>query len=280
MKERMLELARAHMLALTDIQKRVRRYSSNQVQANSLLSSVQAVALTWFDSVKPALQGAGVSAAVLDALSPCFERLLRLSKSRPAKASLLSAIGDCLTPYKDEIIHRIEISSFATSTGLSIAPYIENLTTDEGEYLAEAQRCLTVNGLRACIVLGWCATIARIHAKIGEIGYDKFSQATADMSAKTTGRFKPFKKKLDVESLSELQRVFDTDLLWVLEYMELIDGNQHQRLRHCFEFRNNSAHPGLAPITGENLYSFYSDISEIVLKNPKLSVVAADAEGG
>jgi hypothetical protein len=49
---------------------------------------------------------------------------------------------------------------------------------------------LDVNALRGCIVLGWCATIARIQAKIAEIGYDKFSSATASMTAKTTGRFK------------------------------------------------------------------------------------------
>jgi hypothetical protein len=153
-------------------------------------------------------------------------------------------------------------------TQVLVLPRIsKGLTTDEGEYLAEAHRCLSVNGLRACIVLGWCATVARIHAKIAEIGFDRFSKASADMNAKTTGRFKPFKKRFEVGSLSELQTVFDTDLLWVLEYMQLIDGNQHQRLRHCFEFRNNSAHPGLAKIKGENLYSFYSDISEIVLRN-------------
>jgi hypothetical protein len=97
------------------------------------------------------------------------------------------------------------------------------------------------------------------------------------MTAKTTGRFKFFKKKYDVESMSELQRIFDTDLLWVLEFLELIDGNQHERLRYCFEFRNNSAHPGLAPIKGANLYSFYSDISEIVLKNEKFALNSAGA---
>ena len=75
------------------------------------------------------------------------------------------------------------------------------------------------------------------------------------MHAKITGRFKPFRKQFTIESKSELQTVFDTDLLWVLEYLELIDNNQHQRLRHCFELRNNSAHPGLAPIKGPNLYS-------------------------
>jgi hypothetical protein len=82
--------------------------------------------------------------------------------------------------------------------------------------------------LRACIVLGWCATVARIHGKIEEIGFDKFSKATEEMKAKTTGRFKPFTKTYAVESLSELQRIFDTDLLFILEYLQLIDSNQQR----------------------------------------------------
>ncbi|OJU14324.1 MAG: hypothetical protein BGN85_00350 [Alphaproteobacteria bacterium 64-11] len=112
-----------------------------------------------------------------------------------------------------------------------------------------------------------------MHAKIGALGFDTFNKATADMAAKQFGRFKPFNKKFVVESASELRRtVFDTDLLWVLEFIQLIDSNQHERLRHCFELRNNSAHPGQAPITGENLYSFYSDITKIVLRNPKFAL--------
>lgn len=84
------------------------------------------------------------------------------------------------------------------------------------------------------------------------------------MKAKTTGRFKPFTKVYVVESRSELQRIFDTDILVILEYLQLIDSNQHARLRHCFDLRNPSAHRGQAPITGENLYSFFSDITQIV----------------
>jgi hypothetical protein len=191
--------------------------------------------------------------------------------TQPMKTVLLPAITQIINPYKD-LVHQIEVGSFSNAGGLSIAPYIEGLPTDEGEYLDEAQRCLSVNALRGCIVLGWCATIARIHTKIADLGFDTFNKATQDMKAKTVGRFKPFNKTFDVDSLSELQRIFDTDLLWVLEFLTLIDGNQHQRLRHCFEFRNNSAHPGLAPITGENLYSFFSDITKIVLKNPNFDL--------
>ena len=186
---------------------------------------------------------------------------------------MVPVIGEAVALYR-ELIHNIETTSFAGQGTLSITPYIDGLDIDEGEYLDEAQRCLTVNGLRACVVLGWCATIARMHKKIEELGYERFSQATVEMAGKTTGRFKFFTKRFSIQSRSELQTVFDTDLLWVLEYLELIDNNQHQRLRHCFEFRNNSAHPGLAPIKGPNLYSFYSDISEIVLKNEKFAVKA------
>lgn len=273
MKDKLLEVTRSRSRSLADIQKRVGRYTGLRIQAGSLLSDVQAVATAWFDQVRPALDTASVNAGLVAFGNDVFDRLLRQAKKvKPTKSSLLSIMGEGTGLYGD-LIHSIEVGTFGSVSALSIAPYVEGLSTDEGEYLAEAQRCLDVNALRACIVLGWCATIARIHMKIEEIGFGRFSQVTVEMAGKTTGRFKFFNKKQSIQSRSELQTVFDTDLLWVLEYLELIDNNQHQRLRHCFEFRNNSAHPGLAPIKGANLYSFYSDISEIVLKSEKFALV-------
>ena len=274
MKEKLLEVTRSHSRTLVDIQRRVGRYTGTRIQAGSLLSDVQAVSTGWFDQVRPALEKASVNAGLVAYGTDIFDRMLRQAKkNKPTKSSLLTIMGEGVGLYGD-LIHNIETASFSSTSGLSIAPYVEGLSTDEGEYLAEAQRCLEANALRGCIVLGWCAMIARIHKKIEEIGFDRFSQVTVEMAGKTTGRFKFFTKRFSIQSRSELQTVFDTDLLWVLEYLELIDNNQHQRLRHCFEFRNNSAHPGLAPIKGENLYSFYSDISEIILKSAKFKLTA------
>ena len=73
-----------------------------------------------------------------------------------------------------------------------------------------------------------------------------------------------------MSTLAELQEVFDTDLLVVLEGMTLFDSNQADRLRVCFDYRNQSAHPGLAPIGEPHLIAFFSDITDIVLANPKL----------
>ncbi|MDD1533843.1 MULTISPECIES: hypothetical protein [unclassified Bradyrhizobium] len=271
MKDKLLSATRDHAKAVAEIQKRVGRYSGAQIQSGSLLADVQTLASVWFDRVKDALEAGKVAPDLVGEANTVFDKMLRLSKMKPRKTTLIAELTAAVNVYK-KLVHVIETSSFASSQALSIAPFIEGLQGDETDYLDEAQRCLTVEGLRACVVLGWCATVSRIHRKIEDLGFDKFSQATREMAGKTTGRFKPFKKQFQIESRSELQTVFDTDLLWVLEYLELIDNNQHQRLRHCFEFRNNSAHPGLAPIKGPNLYSFYSDISEIILKNPKFAL--------
>ena len=143
---------------------------------------------------------------------------------------------------------------------------------DEKDYLDEAAKCARQNCLRAAIILGWCAAMNRMHRKISEEGFSNFNRATRDMKARTYGRFKRFNKEYRINSISELREVFDTDILWVLEFLGHIDSNEHQRLRYCFLLRNNSAHPGEAPITGENLYSFYSDIMRIVLKNKRFEL--------
>jgi hypothetical protein len=139
-------------------------------------------------------------------------------------------------------------------------------------YLKEAVDCARTGFIRAAAVMGWCAAIARIHKAVERIGFAKFNVASAEMASQTQGRFKKFNRPQSVTSISDLQLVFDTDLVWILEGMQVIDANQHARLRSCFELRNHSAHPGEAPVTDYNLLSFFSDIIEIVLKNPKFAV--------
>jgi hypothetical protein len=132
MKQQLLEAAQSHLSTLLELQKRVRRYTGAQVQAGSLLSSAQLIAGAWFDAVKPALQSAHFLPELTDHLSGLFEKLLRLSKTRPRKNVLLGLIDDCVNTYKGELIHQLEIGDFSLTAGLSIAPYIEGLTSDEG----------------------------------------------------------------------------------------------------------------------------------------------------
>lgn len=92
------------------------------------------------------------------------------------------------------------------------------------------------------------------------------------MASQKTGRFKKFSQTQNVNSLSELREVIDTAVLWIIEGMGLVDSNRQTRLRSCFEMRCHGAHPGEAPITSFNLLSFFSDLDQIVLSNPKFTV--------
>jgi hypothetical protein len=148
---------------------------------------------------------------------------------------------------------------------------LENATEEEKDYLDEALGCASRGFFRASIVLGWSAAVHRMHKTIEKLGFDEFNKKCEE-AKNAGGRFKRFNKSFAVHSLSDLRTVFDSDLLWVLEYWELIDSNQHERLSICFTMRSNSAHPGEAPITEENLASFYSDLKAFVFDNPKFKL--------
>lgn len=139
---------------------------------------------------------------------------------------------------------------------------------EESDYLKEAVECAEAGHKRAAIVLGWCALVDKLQKQILRMGLDKFNAASNKVKNQTSGKFKNWNKQFSVTTLSELQTVFDTDLLVVLEGMNLIDGNQAERLRTCFQYRNHSAHPGEAPIEDAHVVAFFTDINAIVLQNP------------
>jgi hypothetical protein len=132
--------------------------------------------------------------------------------------------------------------------------------------------CARHNFYRASAGLGWCAAIDRIHRKIEKDGFPKFNITSSKMASETKGRYKKFNQVQNISSISELREVFDHIILWIIEGLELIDSNQHTRLRSCFELRCQCSHPGDAPVTEYNLLSYYSDLNEIIFKNPKFNV--------
>ncbi len=143
---------------------------------------------------------------------------------------------------------------------------------EENAYLKEAIDCASKEFYRASVVLGWCAAIDRIHRLIEKRGFAIFNITSSSMASQNQGRFKKFNAPQNISSLSELREVFDTVVLWILEGMQLIDSNQHTRLKGCFDLRCQCAHPGDAPVTEFNLLSFFSDLNEIIFRNPKFDI--------
>ena len=199
-----------------------------------------------------------------------FKRLHVLSRPNNLKSSYLTTINSLLAGFKDRLVLPIQQFSETTDQVLNLFNVVKGLSDAvESEYLREAIECAARGYRRASVVMGWCAAIDRIQRKIQSVGFDKFNQTSTKMKNQTSGRFKQWNKEFKISTLSELQQVFDADVIWVCEGMELLDANQGDRLRNvCFMYRNQSAHPGAASIEDPHLVAFFTDVNAIILASP------------
>ncbi|OGP74119.1 MAG: hypothetical protein A2V86_10835 [Deltaproteobacteria bacterium RBG_16_49_23] len=232
----------------------------------------EGLATSWLSTHSSQLLSAGqISTDMLDKYSDLFRQLLKITGPSNLSASYLKLLNAIIKSFREDIILVLHEQPPTSASLALLTTLFKGLPSDEDTYLKEATGCALKGFLRASVVLGWCAAISRIHAKIEEIGFATFNVTSAQMASQQKGRFKRFNKVFNLSSIGDLNEVFDNDTLWVLEGMQIIDSNQHTRLHSCFEMRCQSAHPGEAPITEFNLLSFFSDLKEIVFDNPKLS---------
>lgn len=244
------------------------------VSRNDIREPAQKIARTWFENIEKSITEFNIDLSVITKYHHNFTNLLSLSIGRNARRiSYIRTIDDILSGFKQEILLPVMKSAGQISKIVDLSKILENASKEEEEYLKEAIGCADHNFYKASIVLGWCAAVHRMHKVVEKQGLDEFNKKSAEMNKIKVGRYKRFNKSFNVHTLNDLRAtVFDKDMLWVLEYWGLIDSNQHERLSICLTMRDNSAHPGEAQITPENLVSFYSDLKTIIFDNEKFRI--------
>ena len=256
------------------LQKACQKVTYKQIQAKQLLDGLESLATRWFEHLEPTLRSTfRLDEEVLNKYREPFGKVLELSGGKPSKRVVLTILESSLRSYHADILVPVQKHQAILSKFPSLDTVLSHAIGLEVDYLTEAIECARLGKRRAAIILGWCAAVNRLHLHIEREGFDKFNQATVQMSTIQTGRYKRFNKKFEIHNLSDLRMtVFDGDLLWVLEFLGAIDGNQHERLEICFTMRNTCAHPGDATVTDENLLSFFSDLDTLVFANPKFAL--------
>jgi len=270
----MVESLKTFLTDLKNLRRDIRSEKVDQIAKKSLRERAEKLGSRWFADFSPKLSNQyGMTSDVLDKYSDACGRLIALSSPNNRKKSYLEALDTVIKPFRNEIILPTQkVGSSSASLALLHNILGDLPDSNENEYLKEAVSCAQRGFFRASAILGWCATIDRIHRRIENIGLSKFNVTSVQMAGQKKGRFKRFSSPQSVTSLSELREVFDTVVLWVIEGMGMIDSNQHTRLRSCFDLRCQCAHPGEAPLTEYNLMSFFSDVNEIVLRNSMFEV--------
>jgi len=259
---------------LKTLRKEIKAENVEQIAKSALRRRAEALGSRWFDEFSnPLSEEIGISQEVLEKYSNGFGQLMVLSSPNNRKIRYLQVLKSLIQPFRKELILTAQKSNSTPSSLVLLHNILGDLPDpDENIYFQEAIRCAQRGFFRAAVILGWCATIDRIHRRIEGIGFTKFNVTSAQMASQQKGRFKRFNSPQNVNSLSELREVFDTVVLWVIEGMGMIDSNQHTRLKSCFDMRCQCAHPGEAPVTEYNLMSFFSDINTIVCQNSMFEV--------
>lgn len=254
--------------ALGSLSKDVNKSAGNYVSKKQTMKSAEHVATKWFELVEPCAEYFDFSSIAESKYHKLFERLLKLSLKQSWKLTYQKTIAAISKNFKEEILLVVIKSADKITSFANLPNILENTTKEETEYLSEALGCAKNGYLRASMVLVWCAAVNRMHKTIEKLGIAEFNKKSHEMKKIKSGRFKRFDKSFDLVSANDLEAtVFDNDMLWVLEYWNLIDANQHERLNICFTMRNNAAHPGDATTTEQNLASAFSDIKTMVFDN-------------
>lgn len=278
-KSEFISLLKERRTALQRLLNQCARASGKQVQARSLLESIEQAATSWFEVLEPALRSTyALSPEVLEKARGTFGKLLELSSGRPSKQVVIETLQPLVATFHHDFVIPVQTYNRVAARFPKLDVLLTHSVGLEIDYLTEAIDCANLSKLRAAVILGWCAAVNRMHLLINQQGFEKFNHASLQMSAIQTGRYKRFNKKFDIQNLSDFRMsVFDNDLLWVLEFMGIVDGNEHEKLEICFTLRNTCAHPGNAVVTPENVLSFFSDIDALVLNNPKFTLSLAPA---
>lgn len=257
----------------------IKAEKTKTIAKQAIRDKAKTLSSDWLSQIGPRLASADyMHTDSVDKYTNLFRDLLRITGPSNLKSRYEEILKSIVKDFRKELILPLHEQPATSAPFALLSALFKELSLQEDSYMKEAIGCAKSGFLKASVVLGWCAVVDRIHRKIEEVGFSVFNITSQQMASQQKGRFKKFDagKVQNIQSISELREVYDTVLLWIIEGMGLIESNQHTRLSGCFVMRCQSAHPGDAPITEYNLLSFYSDIKEIVLENPKFQIAATN----
>jgi len=237
MKAGMLQRLKEYENNLRHFRNQIKKLEKERINRKELMTSAEEISKAWFDKFENQLGSLfKVPNEILEKYRNYFDRLMKLSRPNNRKSSYLDTLNKICKKFKDDLIIPVQQFSHQIVTDLDLVNIIQGISNiEEKKYLKEAIDCANHGFPRASIVMGWCAAIDRIQRKILSLGLERFNQTSTMLKNQSKGRFKRWNKEFSISTLSELQQVFDSDLIIVLEGMGLIDANQSDRIFTCFQ---------------------------------------------
>ena len=128
--------------------------------------------------------------------------------------------------------------------------------------------------LRQSVVLAWCAVAYRVQQKLAWLGITTLNAEFAKMKADKGLLFRTFTRDYVFSSDYDVQEAADAHLILLCRFLMYLDDTQY---KHPFKGAHSTYGNGLGVIQRliepdpVKLQAYYSDITQLVLLNPKFT---------
>src|SRR3989442_6837720 len=160
--------------SIRELRSDVQRIKTTNVYRKPVYDESREVCRKWFEDLEPSLPQFGIADDIVRKYHQLFSDLVELSIKTSVKATYLKKLEQIASRLKDEVLVPIMVSSGRIASMPHLMEILECATIEEKEYLEEALGCAGQGFFRASIVLGWCATIHRIHKVVETLGFEEF----------------------------------------------------------------------------------------------------------
>jgi len=171
-----------------------------------------------------------------------------------------------------ELLHKFIKGSAIQTIGDSLRKLVQPVS-DPGllKYLDESIRCAETNCIRASVVLAWCAVAFKIHQKLVSLTTPLLTAEFGKMKADKSLMFRTFTKDYTFTTDLDVQEAADSYLILMCRFLTYLDDTQYKHLKSALDLRNGCGHPTGYQPDPVKLQAYYSDITQLVLLNPKFA---------
>jgi hypothetical protein len=258
------------VVELVSIQKAVGKLKTKSVAGQPLRQRVKDAHKSWLPVAGVLESGSVVDAASVQEVSNCWTALVKLTGKPSPKKQYKTLLKTIIETTEGELLYTFIKGSAIQTIGDALRKLVQPVSDPELlKYLDESVRCAENKCVRGSVVLAWCAVAHMLHKKLTSLGIAPLNDAFAKMKADKGLMFKSFTKDYVFSSELDVQEAADAHLVLLARFLTYLDDTQYKHLKGALDLRNGCGHPTGYQPDPVKLQAYYSDITQLVLLNPK-----------
>ena len=257
---------------LVSIQKAVNKLTTASVSGAPLRKRVKDTHKAWLPVSGVLEAGNLVDAGQLQDVSNAWTSLVKLTNSPSPRSQYKLLLKTIIAKTESELLHKFIKGSAIQTIGDTLRKLVQPISDpDLLKYLDESIRCAETNCIRASVVLAWCAVAFKVHQKLVSLTMPVLTAEFGKMKADKGLMFRTFTKDYTFTTDLDVQEAADAHLILMCRFLTYLDDTQYKHLKGALDLRNGCGHPTGYQPDPVKLQAYYSDITQLVLLNPKFA---------